>query len=499
MKKNAIYAGLLAVIMVACVPEVKDTTSLTVVPMPSTLASGNTFPIDSTMLNGWIDSSVIVNNLETNKDIITHGWDIWDALSAKTNQTLQGDTLRVFETWYTPTDIQTAIIAQAKDENFKLSDVKRQNQGVLQKPHQHLHESINTGGVAAFVKYDPTAANHIFDHKLYDFNVLKKMIKKGKISNIPKFPASSVAIKPAFFPLTSMDSVGDGLYKLPVWPGYSGQIPLDSVYANGFGPGSWDNDIKISTKGESDPENNIFPIDDFIHFKLDSLQATQIVNLVDTATAKAGDHAVLIAMHVNSRENRRWTWQTFWWSKTPDTPNSPSSELIGSLRPSSLDRAARHYGMAVAYNMVSPTQPYTGGTNAQPTNQSIYAYNPYLEAPFPTSVFDVSPSTASPSARQNSGGNDTIQKYYPKGYQRVGSTFKDGTYIGGKMNRVGIESNCMSCHGQARIYDVANKEDAFQYYVTDQYIDLDAPYFKSTIVLDFVWSIQGNLIEVTED
>ena len=35
----------------------------------------------------------------------------------------------------------------------------------------------------------------------------------------------------------------------------------------------------------------------------------------------------------------------------------------------------------------------------------------------------------------------------------------------------------------------------FQYYITDQYFDLNAPYFNNTSVLDFVWSIQGNLID----
>ena len=52
----------------------------------------------------------------------------------------------------------------------------------------------------------------------------------------------------------------------------------------------------------------------------------------------------------------------------------------------------------------------------------------------------------------------------------------------------------MSCHGQARLYNVPAIKDAYQIYVTNQYYDLDAPYFKNTIVLDFAWSIQGNLI-----
>jgi hypothetical protein len=497
MKKIVFYACISAVLLTACNDNV-EFAAITPVPMPSTLASGQSFPIDSTLLNGWIDNSVIVNNLETNQNIITHGWDIWAALTAMTDQQNNGQPLRRFETWYTPGDIITAFRAQEKNSDFKLSDIKKESIGNLGIPHQNLHSpEVNGSDVVGFVKYDPSAANHIYGHKLYYFDNLKSMIKKGQIANIPKFPASSVAIKPVFYPLTSVDSVSPGVYTLDVWPGYHKQVPMDSVIASGFGPNKWNNKITVTTTGETDEANKIFSIDDFIHFKLDAEQAKQIVNVIDGGKAKAGDLAVLVAMHVNTRENRRWTWQTFWWSESPDVPQSPSSELIADLRSESLDAAASHYAMGVAYNMISPTQPYTGGSNSvtkkELIKESVYAYNPYLEAGFSAAVFDVA---GTPSDPNNSGGNDTIRKYYSEGYQKVGAfRASEKIYAGGKLNRVGIETNCMSCHGQARIYDVPKKGDAFQYYITDQYFDLNAPYFNNTIVLDFVWSIQGNLID----
>lgn len=479
--------------------------SITAVPMPSTLVSGQKFPTDSTTINNWVANSIVINNLETNEDIITHGWDIWDALNAPTGQENNGQPLRRFETWYTPQDIITALQSKASDSNFKLEDVDRSHTGHLEPPHQHQHANmdVTSADVLGFVKCDPSSANHIYDHELYYFEVLKSMIKPGEITNIPAFPASSVLIKPVFQVLTDTSTVkiGDGKYTLSAWPGYHNQVSMDSVIANGFGPGTWKNPITITTTGETDKANKTFSIDDFIHFKIDSAQAKALkaTNFITGGTPKAGQYAVLVGMHVNTRENRRWTWQTFWWSENPDAPQSPSSSLIASKKPASLDRAAKHYSMALAYNMISPNQPYNGGSNSvtkkEFIKESVYAYNPYLEAGFNAATFDLAPSPKDSITRGQSGGNDTIRKYYSEGYQRVGAIkLKEKVYEGGKLNRVGIETNCMSCHGQARMYDVPTKEDAFQYYVTDQYYDLNAPYFKSTIVLDFAWSIQGSLI-----
>jgi hypothetical protein len=499
MKNYFMYAGA-ALLFLACNHQkskkeenIVTFASITAVPMPSAFVSGQKFPTDSTTINNWVKNSVVVNNLETNKDIITHGWDIWDALTTYTSQDNNGQKLRRFETWYTPADIKTALNSQTSNSSFKLEDLDRSHTGHLEIPHQNLHGlNVKSSDVIGFVKCDPTSANHVYKNQLYYFEVLKSMIQAGEISNIPAFPASSVLIKPVFYPLTKVDPLKPNEYSLPSWPGYNNQIPMDSIVANGFGPSLWNNDITITTSGITDAANKVFSINDFIHFKLNKEQAANIINVIDSGKAKEGDYAVLVGMHVNTRENRRWTWQTFWWSENPDAPHSPSSSLIASKKPASLDAAAKHYSMALAYNMISPAQPYTNGSNSitanEPIKESIYAFNPYLEAEFNAATFDN-------SGPDNSGANDSIRKYYSEGYQKVGATrISEKVYAGGKLNRVGIETNCMSCHGQSRLYDVSTIKDAFQYYATDQYYDLNAPYFKNTVVLDFAWSIQGNLI-----
>ena len=494
MKNHLIYACM-ALTLLACKQEKNASSqSIKAVPMPSELVSGQQFPTDSSTINTWVKNSIVIDNLETNPDIITHGWDIWHALTKYTTQKNNHQALRTFETWYTPGDIKTALKSNG---TFKLEDIDRSHTGHLKIPHQNLHGlEIQGSNVVGFVKCDPSSANHILKNKLYYFETLQNMIIPGKVANIPAFPASSVLIKPVFYPLTNVDSLGVDTFSLPVWPGYHHQVPMDSVIANGFGPSSWNNDITITTKGATDLENKVFSINDFIHFKLDKEQAAKIVNVIDGGVAKEGDYAVLVGMHVNTRENRRWTWQTFWWSENPTTPQSPSSSWIADFQPDSLDKAAKHYAMALAYNMISPVQPYSGGSNAlteqDPIKESIYAFNPYLEAGFNAGTFD---NSGSPSNRHNSGGNDTIRKYYSEGYQKVGALqISENVYVGGQLNRVGIQTNCMSCHGQARLYNVPAIKDAYQIYVTNQYYDLDAPYFKNTIVLDFAWSIQGNLI-----
>ncbi|KGL63796.1 hypothetical protein [Polaribacter sp. Hel1_85] len=510
MKNHFIYASLV-LLLFSCNPKkskkeekVVVFDAITAEQMPTTLASGQKFPTDSTTINNWVKNSIVVNNLETNTDIITHGWDLWDALTTFTDQENNGQKLRRFETWYTPADIITALRSKTANKSYKLEDLNRSHTGHLKIPHQNSHGlSVKTADVLGFVKCDPTAANHIFNKELYYFEVLKSMIQPGKIANIPAFPASSVLIKPVFQVLTDSSTVkiSEGKYKLPVWPGYHNQIPMSKVIAKGFGPDEWNNDITITTTGTTDAANKVFSVKDFIHFKINKAQAEALkgTNFITGGTPKAGQYAVLIGMHLNTRENKRWTWQTFWWSENPTAPQSPSSSLIASQQPASLEKAAKHYAMGLAYNMISPAQPYSGGSNAvtkkEFIKESIYAFNPYLEAGFSVDTFNLSPSTKSPTTRNYSGANDTIRKYYSEGYQKVGAfRASEKTYVGGKLNQAGIETNCMSCHGQARMYDVAVKKDAFQYYAADQYYDMNAPYFKNTVVLDFAWSIQGNLI-----
>jgi len=106
-----------------------------------------------------------------------------------------------------------------------------------------------------------------------------------------------------------------------------------------------------------------------------------------------------------------------------------------------------------------PNQPYTGGDKK---GTSVIAFNPFLEAGFGVSVFS-SPGVV------------------------IG---KNGTVY----NRVGCQTNCMSCHAMA-IYSQAPINNQPGSYIPDTYVDMvKDPYFKNTLQLDFLWSIQANLL-----
>jgi hypothetical protein len=80
---------------------------------------------------------------------------------------------------------------------------------------------------------------------------------------------------------------------------------------------------------------------------------------------KAGNLALLVAMHVTGKEIVEWTWQTYWWSPTPD-------DSMGFDRPSTIRAPWDNYQMNTAYQMVTPARSEGKGTPR-------IAFNPYLE------------------------------------------------------------------------------------------------------------------------
>lgn len=456
----------------------EDERSFAAVPMPRVLSSGNRFPTPAYQINNWIKKSKTDKNLETQRDIIMHGWDIWEALTEFTDEADNGQNLRRFETWFTPQDIIDAYNQRGSDADFTLDDLVRTHTGILEKPSQHGHinpsNDLTTSdpGVVGFVKYDPSAAKHIYNNNLYYTEQLKKYLAKDTIGKIPDFPTSGVVIKPVFWGLDSSIMVnGNEVYPVPAWPGDGGD-PNRS-----FGHEKWNNDIYISTTNQSNPATNTYNINDFIHFQLDNQQISDIIFQNGKKTSlKAGDYAVLLGMHVTTREITRWTWQTFWWSQNPKNPNSPSNRQIASLKPrfKRTDPAVSHYAMATAYHMVDPAKPERASPGASGDYHSVYAYNPYLEAGFDKSVF--------------CNGNAVVQAAYPNDPKVQ--------WVGDQLNQWGMQTNCMSCHGQAAY--VPNEDflcDTKIRYLTDQYFSMAAPYFNNTVTLDFTWSIQGNLIK----
>ncbi len=298
---------------------------------------------------------------------------------------------------------------------------------------------------------------------------LNQLLAAGQ-TDVPSFPTTAIALKIQTVTLSSGTLVGNRYYAFPAWPGppdppapfRPGQstwkqcVWIDTHEA-GPGTGTGKVDTVWSADGSSRTPETTYGVGSFVHFRLSTAQAKSL-NMLRRALpinravgpAATGDYVVVAGMHVTSRETTRWTWQTFWWTADPDSPPLPSSSEIAGDRPDQLKGPPRHYGVVPGYSMVFPDQPNTGGANA---GNSVYAFNPYLEAGFGP--------TALPASQP-------------------------GTYNGRPVaNNVGVQTNCMSCHAQA-CYPTPNDTSL---YTGDQYIDLSGPQFTGKLRIDFLWSI----------
>jgi hypothetical protein len=438
---------------------------ITPVPLPI-VVEGFHFPEDSNTVYSWLkpyDST----------SVYKHAWGVWAGLTAQSGQKYQGDHLLVYQTWQGIGEIQQLVL------NDDTANVKT-GLTPLTVPRQFTKTSflktavkqgiIDTSAGQDFgsnfwvaVAYDPSAANHVVRNSLLKQSVLDSYLKKDGIGYIPPFPVDAITTKPVYY----VGHRGDSLIRIPVWPGPPGTTQA-------FGPGSWNSYVYADVHNKQPAGKKLAPVhgsnptsaqmaaatcnlDDFIHLKIDGLMAEYLntqESAVQNDTAVAGDIALLVAMHVTTKEISNWTWQTFYWAPDPANPYSPSSTLAASLRPSVLSKAAAHYAVSVAYTEVLPNQPISGGSNKGVT--SMIGYNPYLEAGFDPSVFAAFPNKFNPAFQY------------------------------------GVQTNCMSCHSLAAPQSLdVNQNDI---YSTDQYVDMSDTFFKNKVQLDFAWSIQAAII-----
>lgn len=424
--------------------------NITPVPFPDPQIPGFTFPQDSNVINGWISAG-------DNEQIYRHGWGIWAGLTMPSDQSAGGNVLLTYETWLTPSEILDSI---------NNNGVRRSNRVNMKKPNQLVHAAIKEKKDIDFqdaesVAYSPAAAKYSIENKIFLYTTLAKYAEEGR-TEIPAFPSDAITIKPVFKIIRKSELNEDSIFTMASWPG-----PTDKIQA--FPEQLWNSCIyvDINNKGQGNgsqdkgcdtrsPENT-YNVTDFIHFYLNA-EDIYYYNREFGLQAQIGDIAILVAMHVATRETLRWTWQTFWWAPDPDNPPAPSSKAIADARPRAhLSGAANHYAMAVAYSKVYPEQPYTGGESVGDT---VIGFNPYLEAGFGPNVF--------------TGSNSFV--------------VKNGEKI---MTNAGVRTNCMSCHIYAA-YNVYNPNDGTPY-SGDAYVSLSDPIFNGKLKLDFAWSIQGNV------
>ena len=439
-------------------------------PLPDPNIRGFSFPESEATLTRWITAlnrGQPADAAAAFERIHLHGWGLWTALTAETNQSYAGQPLRVFETWLTVQELAsiprdpiaaagTLRAERAALRRFEALDLA-ESRGAVESPTS----GSATERVMGFVKFDPTGAEHITRQQLLRKEALDALLDGGA-AQIPPFPASALAIKPMFQFLRQKDLVQGRYHALKAWPGPSstirpwapahwpGSIWID-VAGGGSGRGAVD-ELALPD-GSTRTDDTTYPLSHILHHRLSAADAARLNEEPHRPPVAAGDFALLVAMHVSGRELARWTWQTFWWSPSPENPRAPSSADIASLRPAQLRGAARHYAMALGYTMLSPDEPYVGGSNRSP---AVYTYNPWLEAKLapadlPGSIAGLAPD-GQPAA-----------------------------------NNHGIQTNCMSCHAHAN-YNPKSLPTA-PAFTGARYVDLGAAEFVGTLQVDFLWSL----------
>ena len=448
--------------------------TVTAIGLPDPQVPGFHFPETEATVLTWVQqmNSGSAGALAASNNITTHGWGLWAALTMPTSEVDGGERLRVFETWYTPQEIDippggvslsplTLNLRLARRTRSPMGNFVQFEQGLEPRDRELLDQSSGNETVFGYVKFDPTAADHVIKQQLLNTTTLNQLMEGGA-AQIPVFPNTALTLKSAFQIISAKTLVGGRYYRLNVWSGppatpqawapyqWPGVVWVD--IQNG-GSGNGQIDMEASTDGGTRTYATTYPVSNFINHRLTAYEAAEFNKGQPGSSVAAGDYAILVAMHVAGREIARWTWQTFWWSPTPDDPQAPSSQAIAGLRPAQLTGAPHHYAMAIGYDMVTPGQPNVGGQN---TGAALYTYNPYLEARFGTAQLP-----------DSLPGND------PNGLPSG--------------NNVGVQCNCMSCHIRAN-YNPGNLATAPRY-AGARYTDLNDPQFAGTLQVDLLWSL----------
>lgn len=380
------------------------------------------------------------------KSITQHAWELWGGLTSPTTETVDGKsvTYPIFETWVdestvfpSPTASPAAEVARrgpgrpfTLPKQFLHSPLERAR---LREQSATAARSLPTIPMVVSVKYTQEMYDHVRANKYYDPFVMASLTASWtsktpptpiRDRSIKPFPDKSIMLKPTYQIVS-----GRAATAVPYWTG-----PADSTTPSTPGPKTWTKSMWVIPPGVAAPQAPALPavpIERFYNFRLNAQEAAYI-NGLGQGTFQEGDYAILVAMHVSSREIDDWTWQTFWWSF--DKPKVPTEVATHVLPPFD------NYQLAVGYS-------FTEGPDS-PSGLNVVCYSPYLEA-----------------------------------------GFDNGTFV--KPGQLGIESNCMSCH-RAAVWPVAHP---FQTnYIANGIIDPGDPFFFQGVTkTDFVWGLGSDI------
>ena len=331
--------------------------------------AGEGYPADAARLTAAVDAG-------DTRAVREHAWDLWAAMTARSGERFNGKDLPIWETWYSGADLY------ASTESVCAADARvTQAEGRdFESPVQHFHDgAAESEAVTSVVRFTREVAEHVCAHSYDDAHTLDTLNASFDATtpvgerSIAAFPVRSIALKPVF-QIVKQDAVT----VLPYWAGTSPATTSNPAVPK---PETWRQCVAVVPPGVVMPPSPhvapcndvssyaaaVVPIDRFYFVQLtpeEVAEASDDADLGDTRP-EAGDYAVLVAMHVTTKEIPGWTWQTFWWSPFPD------AAPFGNDRPGRVEHEWRNYEMCTAYSMTGP--PETAAAAPQ------VCFNPYLE------------------------------------------------------------------------------------------------------------------------
>lgn len=481
--------------------------------MPKTLVSGNTFPVSTKKIEGWLNYG---GEKQDTAKMIEHSWAIWAALNdpvdfkftAQPKQEFETFTVNGIERFLTWTAPQA--IARGYNTGVELGVASQLQHGAVVKQRsvvlaKNADDPVNRAIIEG-VLYSPASAKFAMGddpvYNPYNLNLLIKenvdwIFQQGAAA-FPDFPNSAVNIKPVFKHLTDTDKNTQQAFT--VWSG----LPET---AKAYPEKNWTTCATVSLLPEDKDKSGavhgcgaaataVYGLNNFIHITIDDNNFKFYQNYFFTnedfgyENLEKGDVFILVGMHVTTKEIPPWTWMTFWWDPTPETPELPSTQgmLAGKKvlnGQTSNAKAVQHYALSSGYrwtkygkadadagfqSVYPAVDAVTGkGINKRGRYDAVNAFNPYLEAGFPPGIF--------------SGG---VADLY------ISRSDEKKIYA----LQYGVQTNCTSCHGVARMYKYPHTSK--EYYNVDKLSTIHELRQQGVNTVDFAWSIPVESININD-
>lgn len=399
---SATWSGMLLLLILTCFPFVTVASAQSKPPLnpqhidlptePPT--SPGSFPVTADTVNGWVSN-------DDQTSIREHGWALWQGITAVTPLS---EGWPVFDTWYTDAEVEAGKPTSPKASLFRATrasgrpthhfeDFEQFHHAKATDKNFALHKLVigrapGRNQVIGFNKFNAEYANFVWSNNYNTYTGLWNIQNSWPVGTpaaqrtISPLPNTAISLKPVYQVVNGPTHNG-GITVLPYWLGDLSTGPSNSNNQANPTFGTWNQCVVVYTTPQA-PTSQIaqtcangqqpsgyVSVKEFFNFALTAGEAkgicSQVIGQPDVSNCavKAGDFAILVAMHMSTRENDNWTWQTFWW-------NYPGQQFPYGAPPASIHAPFNNYAMCTAYSMTTnPPNSLSG--------QNVLCYNPYLE------------------------------------------------------------------------------------------------------------------------